>query len=189
MRVQIVYGSKRGGTAGLAHMIANAFERQGWQTVVNDVVERPGIGDVDVVLVGGSLHLNRWPRDLRHWVRHHTPTLRAVPVWFFSSGPLDDSARQGGIAPVPGVAKLAADIEVSGHETFGGYLEPHPSGFFARQIAKTSAGDWRDPEHVDEWVHYIVRHTMIREALPLQRTEEPAAPEPARRTRSKSARS
>ena len=189
MQVLIVYGSKNGGTAGLAHMIATAFEREGWHTDVRDAAERPGIGDFDLVVVGGGLYMNRWVPSVRHWVRAHTPTLKTVPVWFFSSGPLDDSARAGDIAPVPGVAKMARDIEISGHETFGGFLDPDPSGFFARQIAKTSAGDWRNPDHVDEWVHYIVRHTMIREALPVQRTEELAVPVPTRRARAKSSRS
>jgi len=110
MHVQIVYGSRRGGTAGLAHMMATAFERAGWEVTIADVARRPGIGDVDVVVVGGPLYLNRWPSNLRDWVRHHMATLRVVPTWLFSSGPLDESARAGDIAPVPSVAKLASEI-------------------------------------------------------------------------------
>lgn len=173
MRVQIVYGSKRGGTAGLAHMVASAFENEGWQADVRDVADRPGISDVDVVVVGGALYMNRWPGPLSRWVRQHTPTLKAVPVWFFSSGPLDDSARAGDIAPVAQVAKLARDIEISGHMTFGGFLDPHPKGWVARQMARRSAGDWRSPDHVAEWVHYICRHTTVLAEVPQQRTEEP----------------
>jgi menaquinone-dependent protoporphyrinogen oxidase len=175
MRVQIVYGSKRGGTAGLAHMIATAFERAGWTTQVDDVVNRPGIGDVDVVVVGGALFMNHWPRSLRRWARHHTPTLRAVPVWFFSSGPLDDSAREGDIAPTNDVGRLAADVEISGFMTFGGYLDAHPSGFIARSMARKSAGDWRDSEQVAEWVQYIVSRTVVAADVPAQRTGEDAS--------------
>lgn len=175
MRVQIVYGSKRGGTAGLAHMIATAFEREGWQAQVDDVAARPGIGDVDVVVVGGALYMNRWPKPLRRWARHHTPTLRSVPVWFFSSGPLDDSAREGDIAPTSDVAQLAADVEISGFMTFGGYLDAHPTGFIARSMARKNAGDWRDPEQVAEWVHHIVGHTVVVAEVPAQRTSEDAS--------------
>ena len=177
MQVLIVYGSKNGGTAGLAHMIATAFEREGWRADVRDAADRPGIGDVDAVVVGGGLYMNRWVPSVRQWTRQHTPALKNVPVWFFSSGPLDDSARAGDIAPVPGVAKLANEIEISGHMTFGGYLDRQPKGFIARQMAKRSAGDWRDPEHVAEWVHYICHHMRVFTAVPTQRTPLTPAPE------------
>src|SRR5947209_4674982 len=166
MRVQIVYGSKRGGTAGLAHMLATAFTQEGWQTQVDDVAHRPGVGDVDVLVVGGALYMNRWPRPLRRWVRHHQPTLRVVPVWFFSSGPLDASARAGDIAPTPDVARLANDVEIAGFMTFGGHLAANPDGFIARSMARKSAGDWRDPEHVAEWVRHIVAHTTVGPSVP-----------------------
>jgi menaquinone-dependent protoporphyrinogen oxidase len=174
MKALIVYGSKNGGTAGLAHMIGTAFERVGWQTEVRDAAERPGIGDVDVVVVGGGLYAGRWVPSVRAWTRQHVATLKSVPTWLFSSGPLDDSARAGDLAPVPGVAKLAREIEISGHMTFGGYLDKHPKGFIARQMARRAAGDWRDPEQVTEWVHYICRQTRVFADVPAQRVEEPA---------------
>jgi menaquinone-dependent protoporphyrinogen oxidase len=175
MKAQIVYGTRNGGTAGLAHMMASGFERAGWKAEVCDVASRPGIGDVDVVVVGGALYVGRWPAPLRAWVRHHLPTLRRVPVWFFSSGPLDDSARRGDIAPTPSVARLAAQVEITGFMTFGGRLEAHPRGWVARQMAKKSSGDWRDPTHVDEWIDQIVRHTSVLASLPEPR-EQPLDP-------------
>src|SRR6185437_10969282 len=99
MRALIVYGTRNGGTAGLSYMIANAFQHEGWQVQLSDAAEAPGIGDVDVVVVGGGLYAGRWVPSVRHWVRHHMATLKIVPVWFFSSGPLDDSARPGDLAP------------------------------------------------------------------------------------------
>src|SRR3954449_6170987 len=175
MKALIVYGTRNGGTAGLAHMIATSFEREGWQADVRDAADAPGIGDVDVVVVGGGLYAGRWVPSVRHWARRHLPTLKLVPVWFFSTGPLDDSARTGDLAPAPGVAKLAREIEVSGHMTFGGYLDRAPKGFIARQMAKRSAGDWRDPDQVAEWVHLICQQTQAASAVPAQATNSPAA--------------
>ena len=169
MRALIVYGTRGGGTAGLAHMIATAFEREGWRADVRDAADAPGIGDVDVVVVGGGLYAGRWVPSVRHWARRHKATLKIVPVWFFSSGPLDDSARAGDLAPAPSVAKLAREVEVSGHMTFGGYLDEHPKGFIARQMARKYAGDWRDPEQVTEWVRLICRHVQVASAVPAQR--------------------
>jgi menaquinone-dependent protoporphyrinogen oxidase len=180
MHALVVYGSKNGGTAGLAHMIATALEREGWTADVCDAADMPGIGDVDAVIVGGGLYMSRWVPSVRQWVRQHEATLKRVPVWFFSSGPLDDSARVGDLAPVPGVAKLAREIEISGHMTFGGYLDQHPKGFVARRMAKRSAGDWRSTVQVAEWVHEICRHMRVFADVPVQRVAEPAQPKRAR---------
>jgi menaquinone-dependent protoporphyrinogen oxidase len=180
MRALIVYGSKNGGTAGLAHMIATAFEREGWTADVQDAADAPGIGDVDVVVVGGGLYMNRWVPSVRNWVRRHTATLKIVPVWFFSSGPLDDSARAGDLAPVPSVARTAKEIEISGHMTFGGFLDKKPHGFVARRMARRYAGDWRDPDQVAEWVHQICRHMRVLADVPVQRADEPTPTKPTR---------
>ena len=187
MKALIVYGTKNGGTAGLAHMIATAFEREGWSAEVRDAADAPGIGDVDVVVVGGGLYMNRWVPSVRQWAHRHLATLKVVPVWFFSSGPLDESAAKGDIAPVPGVAKLAAEVEISGHMTFGGYLDPAPNGWIAKQMAKRSAGDWRDPQQVAEWVHLISSKTRVAAAIPAQRSTRPDPAPMQKRTEPSSA--
>jgi len=170
MKALIVYGTRNGGTAGLAYMIATAFQREGWQVQIADAADSPGIGDVDVVVVGGGLYVGRWVPSVRQWVRHHRATLKIVPVWFFSSGPLDDSAAAGDLAPAPSVAKLAREVEVAGHMTFGGYLDKAPRGFLARQMARRYAGDWREPKQVEEWVRLICREMVLPSTIPTQRT-------------------
>ena len=184
MRVLVVYGSKRGGTAELARMVGKAFAERDWSVEVRPAADVTTLTDADAIVVGGALYLNRWHRDAVRFVRKHAAALRELPVWFFSSGPLDDSARAGDIAPVPQVASLAASIEIKGHMTFGGRLQPNAQGFIARRMARTSAGDWRDPQQVREWVHQICTHDMptdilvtpermaaidVRDAIPAQR--------------------
>src|SRR3954452_1610345 len=84
MRALIVYGTRGGGTAGLAHMMATAFEREGWRAGGGDAADGPGIGDVDVVDVRRGLYHGRWVASVRHWAARHKATLQIVPVWFFS---------------------------------------------------------------------------------------------------------
>jgi menaquinone-dependent protoporphyrinogen oxidase len=156
MKVLVVFGSERGGTAGLARMIGTAFQRRGWTAEVRDAIV-PGRVDADLVVVGGALYMNRWHSSARRFVRDHERELREAPVWLFSSGPLDDSARAGDIAPVAQVQAIASRLEAHGHMTFGGRLEARPKGMLARQMAKKMAGDWRDPMHCDEWVEQILR--------------------------------
>jgi menaquinone-dependent protoporphyrinogen oxidase len=171
MKVLVVYGSTRGGTAGLAQMIGNAFANRNWSVEVRDAALELPLGDPDVVVIGGALYANRWHRDTRSFVRRHRPALAQMPVWLFSSGPLDGSARPGDIAAVSQVQAIAQRVEACGHMTFGGRLEPKPKGFVARAMAKKYAGDWRDQGQVDEWV------------LQICRTLEPPAPTSAATTK------
>ncbi|MGZ8814001.1 MAG: flavodoxin domain-containing protein [Mycobacterium sp.] len=100
------------------------------------------------VIVAGALYANRWHRDARRFVKRNAAALRKLPVWLVSSGPLDESAEQSDIPATPQVRKLAAAGGARGHVTFGGRLAQDAMGFPASAMAKTNAGDWRDPEHV-----------------------------------------
>ncbi len=152
MTILVAYGTSRQGTAGLAEMIAEAFVRLGRGAVA---VPARAAGDptgYEAVVVAGSLSAGRWHRDARRWVRSHAAALRATPTWLVTSGPLDDSARGGAIPPVPHVAAAMDLVRARGHMTFGGCLAPDARGFPAAAMARTRAGDWRDPDHVREWV-------------------------------------
>jgi hypothetical protein len=92
---------------------------------------------------------------VRQFVKHHLKQLRTVPVWFFSSGPLDDSASHGEIPATTQVAVLADRAGAKGHVTFGGRLEPEVKGFPARAMAKTMSGDWRSPDAISAWAARI----------------------------------
>jgi menaquinone-dependent protoporphyrinogen oxidase len=150
MRVLIAYGSKRGGTAGLAKMIGKALVSHGIETDVRAAADAGSPDAFDAVIVAGALYMNRWHRHARRFVRRHARSLRARPVWLVSSGPLDDTARTGGLPAVPQVAKLGKLIGARGQVTFGGRLAADAQGFPASAMAKTKAGDWRDTEQIEQ---------------------------------------
>jgi menaquinone-dependent protoporphyrinogen oxidase len=152
MKMLVVYGSKRGGTAGLAQMVGDALSEDRVEPSVQNACNADAPDDYDAVIVAGALYANRWHRDARRFVRRHADALRQKPVWFVSSGPLDHSARTGEIPAVRQVAKLMRHVDARGHVTFGGRLAPDAKGFPASAMAKKHAGDWRDPDHVRAWV-------------------------------------
>jgi menaquinone-dependent protoporphyrinogen oxidase len=110
----------------------------------------------EAVIVGGALYMFRWHRDATRFVKRHTRELRHCPTFFFSSGPLDDSATKGDIPPVKGVQALMDRVGARGHVTFGGRLTADAKGFPASAMAKKNAGDWRDVDQVREWVQAVV---------------------------------
>ena len=156
MRVLIAFGSKRGGTAGLADMIGDALRGAGCEAMVSPASGIYDLTEFDAVIVVSALYANRWHHDARRFIRRHTAALREMPVWVVSSGPLDESAERTDIRPTKQVAKLANQIGARGHVTFGGRLSPHAPGFPASAMAKTHAGDWRDKNHVRRWVESLL---------------------------------
>lgn len=152
MRVLVTYGSKMGGTAGIAEMIGEALQGAGLEVDVRPAGDVADVARYDAVLVGAGLYANRWQRDARRFVKRHARDLRTKRVWFFSSGPLDDSPTKKDIPPTKQVQGLMQLVEARGHVTFGGRMPPDPPGFIARMVAKQlPQGDFRDPAQVRRW--------------------------------------
>jgi len=152
VRVLVIYASSRGGTEGLAHMVAEGFVGHGIDTDIGAANAVDEIEGYDAIVVGGALYNNKWHEDATWFVERHLDTLRAKNVWFFSSGPLDTSASAGALAPVAQVQALARRTDIRGHMTFGGVLEPKSTGFFSSLLSWGKPGDYRDPHQVTEWV-------------------------------------
>lgn len=63
MPVLIVYGSKRGGTAGLAEMIGDALVADGLAADVRPARTSESPTSYDAVIVAGALYASCWHRD------------------------------------------------------------------------------------------------------------------------------
>ena len=171
MRVLVTWGSKLGGTKGIAQMVAEELERHGVEVALMPAEWGLTLRGYDAVIVGGALYASRWHKSARRFVTGNVVALRRVPVWMFSSGPLDDSADRESIPPVREVAAMMERVGALGHVTFGGRLPADAKGFPASAMAKKRAGDWRNPEKVRAWA------AEVAEALP--RARPATAREPA----------
>ncbi len=157
MRVLVTFGSRRGGTESLAYIVGDGLREHGLDVDVLPTGKAHDISGYDAVIVGGAIYMSRWHPAARRFVHRHAAQLRQRPVYFFSSGPLDDSASTGEIPPVSGVAELMERIGARGHATFGGRLSPYARGLPASAMAKNHAGDWRDEAQVRAWAADIGR--------------------------------
>jgi menaquinone-dependent protoporphyrinogen oxidase len=169
MRVLITFGSQRGGTEGIAQTLAEALRHEGVVAEllpVQQALRAPHFDAVDAVIIGGAVYSNRWHPDAQRFVRRNEAKLRQLPVWFFSSGPLDASADQRVIPPTRQVEALMERVGAQGHMTFGGRLAADARGFPASAMAKTHAGDWRRPERVRAWAADIARALPTARPLP-----------------------
>ncbi|MEZ5320407.1 MAG: flavodoxin domain-containing protein [Vicinamibacterales bacterium] len=167
MRLLVTWASKRGGTEGIGRIVAETLTVRGFEVTAAPVERAGDLTRFDAVVLGGALYAFRWTGTLRRFVARHRAALRRVPVWCFSSGPLDDSADRDAIPAPREVEVLMERIGAIGHVTFGGRLAPDARGFPASAMAKTKSGDWRRPEAIRAWAD------SVADALPAARPGTP----------------
>ncbi|MEV7805635.1 flavodoxin domain-containing protein [Microbispora sp. NPDC088329] len=154
-RLLVAYGSRRGSTAEIAGWIGEALRGRGIEVEVADAGSVRDVTPYDAVVLGGALYAGHWHKDARRFARRHARALSGRPVWLFSSGPLDRSAEEADIPPVPQVARASAALHAVDHRTFGGRLAHDATGFIASAIAKRSGGDYRDPDRMRAWARRV----------------------------------
>ena len=99
MRVLVTWGSKYGGTAEIASTISDELKAVGVEVALMPASDVHELRGYDAAIIGGALYGKRWHRDARRLVTRHIAGLPGIPVWLFSSGPLDSSADRFDIPP------------------------------------------------------------------------------------------
>lgn len=141
----VAYGSRRGGTEGLARAVAEGLTDAGHSVDIRPARDLDSLDRWDAVVLGGALYAWHWHRDARRFARHHLEALRQRPVYFFSSGPLDGSAAERELPPPKAIARLLALVQARAHRTFGGRLLP------GDRSPVPMRGDWRDLPAARAW--------------------------------------
>ncbi|MEU5665566.1 flavodoxin domain-containing protein [Streptomyces longwoodensis] len=154
--VLVAFGTTNGSTAGIAETVADVLRKEGLTVRTAPAATVEDVTEFDAVIVGGALYAGRWHKDARRFVRRHRRALRERPVWLFSSGPLDPSASERDIPPVPGVRRTVLRLDARDHVTFGGRLEEGAEGRIARMILRSGkGGDFRDFARIAAWAKQI----------------------------------
>ncbi|MEU2413748.1 MULTISPECIES: flavodoxin domain-containing protein [Streptomyces] len=164
--VLVAYATRYGSTAELARFIARTLREEGLEAEALPAAEVTDVAAYDAVVIGSALYMGRWRRDAGRLTRRHRDALRERAVWAFSSGPLDPSASERDIPPVPGARRAMERVRARGHVTFGGRLEAGAEGRIARAILDEGrGGDFRDFDAVARWARGIATEIETPESL------------------------
>jgi menaquinone-dependent protoporphyrinogen oxidase len=188
-KVQVVYASRHGGTAGIARRIAEVLHAEGIDAVVADAAGRPRTGDFDAHVVGSGVYLGSWLKEGIEFLEWNQPVLALRPVWLFSSGPLPGSSKDTGaddpltlaLGPAEGIgsgghrriAELSAAIGRRGHRVFLGAYDPNdPPKSLQERVVRLMpgskrilpAGDFRDWGAIEAWAREIAQGMAVRTA-------------------------
>ncbi|QOV33711.1 flavodoxin [Streptomyces ferrugineus] len=163
-KVLVAYGTTNGSTAQIAEAVAEVLRKEGLTAEALPARSVAHVDAYDAVVVGGGLYAGRWHKDSRRFLRRHGRELAGRPLWLFSSGPLDPSASERDIPPVPGLQRAMTRLGAKGHVTFGGCLEEGAKGWVARMIIKNGkGGDYRDFDRIEDWSRGVA-HALVTTA-------------------------
>lgn len=179
-RVLVVYGSRHGGTRGIAERIGEVLLTEGLDA---DVVAAENAGDVrsaDAVVVGSGVYIGGWLKEPLEFIKRNEAVLATRPLWLFSSGPLpgstastsadDPLANALGPEEGPGsggrkkIAELSAATHPIEHRVFQGAFDPKdPPRAMAERLVRLMpasksmlpVGDFRDWDAIEAWAREI----------------------------------
>ena len=155
-RVLVGYGTKMGGTVGIAERIGEVLATGGHDVTVVDAARVKKVDEYDAAVVGSGLYAGRWRKPAKRLVRRIGKTAPGLPLWLFHSGPIgDDEAHDP--QPFPKwLGELEPTLDVRGKVTFGGLLGENARGFLAKSMVRNGrGGDWRDMEAIGHWAEKI----------------------------------
>lgn len=145
MTVLVAYASKRGSTTEIAETVAATLRRSGLEVALRSVEEVDDLDPYDAVVVGSAVYMKRWRGDARHFLKRNRKTLRKMPFWVFSSGPVGDPAEDSTdwMESPRFVAKLE-EMGVRDHIVFGGSVPREPQGLMEKAMFEGTPEQYRD---------------------------------------------
>lgn len=174
MKVLVASASRYGATAEIARRIGAVLRAGGHEVEVLPVADVRDVAGYDACVVGSGVYFGKWLRDARNFVRRNSTALARVPVWLFSSGPLDtptqaDRARAWAEAEPVEIATFRSHPGFVEHRLFPGSLIPGRLGLRDRFVRALPAGRallpataTPDLADVERWAEGIARDLVLR---------------------------
>lgn len=151
-KVLVAYGSKMGGTAGIAEKVAEGLRSREHDVVLAPAGKVPRKVQFDGAVVGSGLYAGRWRREAVRLLRRLARAEAKPRAWLFHSGPLGDGHADDPQALPGKVQALAERLGAPDPVTFGGRLDPERAGAIGKAMARNGmAGDWRQLDQAEAW--------------------------------------
>ena len=157
MNVIIVVGSKHGSTRSIAEVVGDEIRNGGLDVSIVDAgAADNSLDGYDAAVIGSAVYVGRWMKDARAFLEANRETLRKMPLWLFSSGPLKDGSEQPG--DLANVLAFADDVHARDHRVFAGSLDKADLSLAERaavRIVHAPYGDAREWDEIRSWAATI----------------------------------
>jgi menaquinone-dependent protoporphyrinogen oxidase len=149
-RLLVAYATKLGSTREIADALAVELRAAGHEAEVQPVTAVRSLEGYEAVILGSALYAAHWQRDANRFVQRHLAALQALPVWLFSSGPLDSRLALANLPITEHAQEVTGAIGARGHRTFGGRLLAD-APVDPQVLATHPIGDFRNWDDVQAW--------------------------------------
>jgi menaquinone-dependent protoporphyrinogen oxidase len=179
-KVLVVYGSRHGGTRGIAERIGDVLRAEGLDADVASADQAGDVRTADAFLVGSGVYMGSWLKEATDFIKRNEAALASRPLWLFSSGPLPGSSASkspddplaDALGPEDGpgsggrkkIAELSAATHPREHRVFQGAFDPDdPPRAMSERLVRMMpasksilpAGDFRDWDAIEAWAREI----------------------------------
>ncbi len=168
MHILIATAGRHGGTQDIGRQLDVAIraglESRGVAARVDvlDATDVPRITDYDAVILGSAVYMGRWCASARELIDRAEPELGLIPVWLFSSGPVDSK-------PTPeSTTKWDTVPWALEHKVFGGRLVRADLSRTERAVVRLIRAkdtDARSSTEIAEWAETICGALAVRAAV------------------------
>ena len=182
IKVLVVYGSRHGGTRGIAERVGEVLRSDGLDAVVTAADKSADVDTADAFVVGSGVYMGRWLNEPMDFLRRYRDAIAARPTWIFSSGPLPGSSKEdkdvdpvtNALGPTEGpgsggrrkLEELLSAIQPRDHAVFTGAFDPSdPPKAFSERVVRLMPiassvlppGDFRDWDSIEAWAKEIAQ--------------------------------
>jgi menaquinone-dependent protoporphyrinogen oxidase len=157
MSVLVASASKHGSTEEIARFIADRLRERGIEADAAPVQGVSDLSGVEAVVLGSAIYLGSWMKEAMEFVDRDLSTLRSIPVWLFSVGPLGTEIQDEEEQPKQ-LGELREKLRPRDHRLFFGALDRDKLGFGERMMVKAvkaPEGDFRDWDEIRAWADGI----------------------------------
>ena len=160
-KVLVAYASKYGATAGIAEKIGEVLNQEGLQSDVLPAKQVRDLSAYKAVIIGSAVYLGMFRREAATFLKTNEVQLSKLPVWMFSSGPIDSGdpmeLLEGWLFP-ESLRPVIDNIQPRDIICFGGKAEMKNLNLFEKFIVKkvnSSMGDFRNWDTIVAWAEGI----------------------------------
>ena len=163
MKVIIVVGSKHGSTRSIAEVVGDELRDGCLDVSIVDADATDVCLDVyDAAVIGSAVYVGKWMKDARAFLEANRESLRKMPVWLFSSGPLGDGSRQPD--DLAEIRAFADDVHARDHRVFAGSLDKADLSLAERaavRMVHAPYGDAREWDEIRSWVRNVAAELTV----------------------------
>jgi len=152
MKVMVAVASKYGATFEIAESIGGVLRERGFEVDVAAIDRVSDLNAYDSVVAGSAVYAGHWLKVAKEFLEANAESLRELPTWLFSSGPIGDPPKpeEDPVDAAPWVEIIAA----RDHHVFGGKLDKSRLNFGEKALVialRAPEGDFRDWEEIRSW--------------------------------------